>query len=277
MRDSPDTKSLHELVVALRGAARANVRAHPSSIDIMRIIQAYINAHIGEPLQQAVISRCCAMSPAHFNRTFHQAIGTSFKQFVLQKRIEKSQTLLQTSDLRVKEIAHATGFRQMAYFTRAFKKHTGISPSTYRQIHQYNTGTAPCPLKATEASIQINEARLQSFLNAMPDYAIFMLDTEGRVATWNIGAKNMLGYTAEEIIGQHFSRFYTPEAIAADQPHRALEIAKREGRYEEEGWRVRKNRSRLLANAVISIVHDAQHRPCGFANITRDITKYKRE
>jgi PAS domain S-box-containing protein len=239
----------------------------------MRIVQAYINTHIGEPLQQPVISRCCAMSPAHFSRTFHQATGTSFKHFVLQKRIEKSLTLLQTSDLRVKEIAHATGFRQMAYFTRAFKKHTGMNPSKYRQTHLYTTGTEPCPLKATEASIQINEARLRSFLDSMPHYAIFMLNTEGRVATWNIGARNMMGYPAEEIIGQRFSCFYTLEAIANGHPQRILEVAKREGRYEEEGWRVRKNRSRFRANVVITTVHDAQRRPCGFANITRDITK----
>jgi PAS domain S-box-containing protein len=273
MRDSPDTKSLHELVVALRGAARVDVRAHSSSTDIMRIVQAYINTHIGEPLQQPVISRCCAMSPAHFSRTFHQATGTNFKQFVLQKRIEKSLTLLQTSDLRVKEIAHATGFRQMAYFTRAFKKHTGMNPSKYRQTHFYTTGTEPCPLKATEASIQQNEARLRLLLDSVRDYAVFMLDTEGRVTTWNSGAQSMKGYTAEDIIGQHFSRFYTPEAIAADQPHRALEIAKREGRYEEEGWRVRKDGSHLLANVVFNTVYDAKHLPCGFANITRDITK----
>jgi PAS domain S-box-containing protein len=100
-----------------------------------------------------------------------------------------------------------------------------------------------------------------------------MLDTEGRVTTWNSGAQSMKGYTAEEIIGQHFSQFHTPEAIAADQPHRALEIAKREGRYEEEGWRVRKDGSYFLADVVFNTVYDAQHRPCGFANITRDITK----
>lgn len=273
MRDSPGPNSLHELVVALRGAARVNVRAHPSSIDTMRIVQAYINAHIDAPLQQAVISRCCAMSPAHFSRTFHHAVGTSFKQFVLQKRIEKSLVLLQASDLRVKEIAHATGFRQMAYFTRAFKKHTGMNPSTYRQTHLYMTGVEPCPLKATEASIQQKEARLRLLLDSVRDYAIFMLDIIGRVTTWNSGAQHMMGYRAEEIIGQYVSCFYTPEAIAANQAHRALEIAKREGRYEEEGWQVRKDGSHLLANVVINTVYDAKHRPCGFANITRDITK----
>src|SRR5687768_9612998 len=116
MSGYPHAESLRELVEALHGVARVGASAHPSSIDTMRIVQAYINAHIDAPLQQAVISRCCAMSPAHFSRTFHHAVGTSFKQFVLQKRIEKSLVLLQASDLRVKEIAHATGFRQMAYF-----------------------------------------------------------------------------------------------------------------------------------------------------------------
>jgi PAS domain S-box-containing protein len=277
MRDSPHNESLRELVMALHRASPWHGSVHFSSIDIMRIVQAYIDAHISEPLQQAVISRCCAMSPSHFSRVFHRAAGIGYKQFVLQTRIEKSLALLKTTDLRVKEIAHATGFHNMAYFARAFKQHTGISPSTYRQIHQYDTGTAPCPLKATEASIQINEARLRSFLDAMPDYAIFMLDSQGRVTTWNIGAQNMLGYAAEEIIGQHFSWFYTIKAIANGHPQRVLEVARREGRYEEEGWRVRKDRSRFLANVVISTVHDAHHhRPCGFASVTRNITKCKR-
>jgi PAS domain S-box-containing protein len=273
MSGSPHAEPLRELVVALRGVARVGASAHPSSSDTMRTVQAYINAHIGERLQQADISRCCAMSTSHFSRLFHHATGASFKHFVLQKRIEKSLTLLQDSDLRVKEIAHATGFRNMGYFTRAFKKHTGINPSTYRQTHLYITGTKPCPLKATEASIQQNEERLRLLLDSVRDYAIFMLDIIGRVTTWNIGAQHMMGYRAEEIIGQYASCFYTPKAIAANQVHRVLEIAKREGRYEEEGWRVRKDGSHLLANVVINTVYDAKHRPCGFANITRDITK----
>lgn len=231
----------------------------------MRIVQAYIDAHIAEPLKQPIISRCCAMSSSHFSRVFHRATGSNFKQFVLQKRIERSLTLLRTSNLRVKEVAHSTGFRHMPYFMRAFKKYIGTSPLKYRENHLYITGTRPCQLKAIEASIQQNKERLRLLVDAVRDYAIFIPDIQGRVITWNIGAQRMKGYTAEDIIGQHFSCFYTPEAIAAGQSHRALEIAKHVGRYEDEEWRVRRDNSRFLANVVINTAYDAQHRPCGFA------------
>jgi PAS domain S-box-containing protein len=102
-----------------------------------------------------------------------------------------------------------------------------------------------------------------------------MLDPKGRVETWNAGAKRLKGYTGEEIIGQHFSCFYTPEAVKMGYPQRALKIAKCEGQYKEEGWRVRKDGTRFLANMVITAVHDTEGRLPDFANITRDITKQR--
>jgi PAS domain S-box-containing protein len=104
------------------------------------------------------------------------------------------------------------------------------------------------------------------------DYAIYMLDPEGRVATWNAGAERIKGYAAPEIVGQHFSRFYTPEDTAAGLPWRVLETARREGRYEAEGWRVRRDGSRFWAGVVVDAIHDGGAL-VGFAKITRDLTE----
>ena len=120
------------------------------------------------------------------------------------------------------------------------------------------------------------ERRFELLINAVVDYAIYMLDPDGRVVTWNPGAQRFKGYAAEEIIGDHFSRFFTDEDRAVDLPARALRIAGREGRFEAEGWRVRKDGSRYWAHAVIDAIRSPEGELLGFAKITRDITA-KRE
>ena len=120
------------------------------------------------------------------------------------------------------------------------------------------------------------EQRFQLLINSVIDYAIYMLDADGRVATWNPGAQRFKGYQASEIIGEHFSRFFTPEDQAADTPSRALRIAAREGRFEAEGWRIRKDGTRFWAHAVLDAIRTPDGTLLGFAKITRDIT-VKRE
>jgi len=107
------------------------------------------------------------------------------------------------------------------------------------------------------------------------DYAIYMLDPSGIVSSWNAGAARFKGYRADEIIGEHFSRFYTDEDRAVDKPARALRIALEEGRFEAEGWRVRKDGSRFWASVVIDPIRDDTGRHVGFAKITRDLTERK--
>ena len=107
------------------------------------------------------------------------------------------------------------------------------------------------------------------------DYAIYMLDPTGIVSSWNAGAERFKGYRAEEIIGEHFSRFYTDEDRATGLPARALAVAFEEGRFEAEGWRVRKDGSRFWANVVIDPVRDETGRHVGFAKVTRDLTERK--
>jgi len=120
------------------------------------------------------------------------------------------------------------------------------------------------------------QQRLQLLINAITDYAIYMLDREGRITTWNPGAERFKGYRADEIIGRHFSVFFTPEDREAGLPARALETAAREGRFEVEGWRVRKDGSRFWANAVLDPIVSPDGELIGFAKVTRDITA-KRE
>jgi PAS domain S-box-containing protein len=118
-----------------------------------------------------------------------------------------------------------------------------------------------------------NSSRFELLVQSVTDYAIYMLDTEGRVASWNPGARRFKGYEPDEIIGEHFSRFYTEEERAKDIPRIALETARREGRFEAEGWRVRKDGSRFWANVVIDPIRDPAGTLLGYAKITRDLTE----
>ena len=127
----------------------------------------------------------------------------------------------------------------------------------------------------TEALRQLRESerRFRLLVEGVTDYAIFMLDPEGIITNWNSGAEWIKGYQAEEIVGQHFSRFYIPEDQENGLPHRALAIAARDGRFEAEGWRVRKDGSWFWANVVIDAIHDSTGILIGFAKITRDMTE----
>ncbi len=128
-------------------------------------------------------------------------------------------------------------------------------------------------MTAAFARLQASEQRFRLLVQGVTDYAIFMLDPEGVVANWNLGASRIKGYAAEEIIGRHFSQFYTAVDRHAGVPHRALETARRTGKYEAEGWRVRKDGTVFWANAVIDAIHDGAGRLIGFAKITRDLTE----
>ena len=124
-----------------------------------------------------------------------------------------------------------------------------------------------------EEALRESEERFRLLVQGVKDYAIFMLDPAGRIASWNEGAQRIKGYEAAEIIGRHFSTFYPAEDVAAGKPERELEIAVSEGKYEEEGWRVRKDGSLFWANVLITAVRSADGRLVGFAKVTRDLTE----
>ncbi len=124
-----------------------------------------------------------------------------------------------------------------------------------------------------ESALRRSEERFRHMIEAVRDYAIFMLDPKGRVVTWNQGAERIKGYAASEIIGQHFSKFYPEEDLLAGKPAAELEIAIRDGRVEDEGWRVRKDGSKFWANVVITAIKDDAGNHIGFSKVTRDNTE----
>jgi PAS domain S-box-containing protein len=135
------------------------------------------------------------------------------------------------------------------------------------------------PSEMTDSKIKFLgdvDQRFQLLVNSVIDYALYMLDADGRIATWNPGARRFKGYEAEEVIGEHFSRFFTPEDREAGLPERILRTAAEEGRFEAEGWRVRKDGSRFWCHIVVDPVRSDDGSIIGFAKITRDITEQRK-
>jgi PAS domain S-box-containing protein len=127
-----------------------------------------------------------------------------------------------------------------------------------------------------EDRLRRSEERFRLMVENVKDYAIFMLDPEGRVATWNTGAERLLGYGSEEIIGQDMSRFYPDEAVEKGKPARELQTAAREGRFEDEGWRVRKDGTHCWANVTVTALRGRIGKLIGFAKLIHDLTERKR-
>ncbi len=126
-------------------------------------------------------------------------------------------------------------------------------------------------------ALRASEERFRLLINSVTDYAIFMLDADGRVVSWNPGARRLKGYEASDVIGRDFSMFYRPEDITAGRPVQNLEAARRDGRYEDESWRVRKDGSQFWASVTLSAVRDERGTLRGFAKVTRDLTHRKQE
>ncbi len=128
---------------------------------------------------------------------------------------------------------------------------------------------------AAEEKLRQSQEQFRLLVQSVTDYAIYMLDVEGRVTNWNAGAQRIKGYLPQEIIGQHFSRFYIDEERATNEPQKALEAARQNGRFEKEGWRVRKDGTRFWAHVIIDPIRNDHGDIIGYAKITRDITERK--
>ena len=135
--------------------------------------------------------------------------------------------------------------------------------------------TASVPVSKVEEGQLGSESSFRLLVQSVKDYAIIMLDPEGNVASWNEGAQKFKGYRAEEIVGKNFSIFYTPEDIARGKPAQELKIAADQGRFEDEGWRVRKDGSRFWANVTITALRNPDGSLRGFGKVTRDLTERK--
>src|SRR6185295_19160508 len=127
--------------------------------------------------------------------------------------------------------------------------------------------------RKAEEELRESEERFRLLVQGVRDYAIFMLDPNGNISTWNAGAQRIKGYTADEIIGKHFSIFYTQEDLDDGKPARELRIATKTGVYEEEGWRLRKDGTRFWANVVITGLRKKDGTLAGFAKVNRDLTE----
>ena len=130
--------------------------------------------------------------------------------------------------------------------------------------------------KRVEEALRLSQERFRLLVEGAKEYAIFMLDPEGRVASWNSGAERLKGYQDEEIIGQHFSRFYSPEDVQRGKPEEDLRLAAARGQYDDEGWRVRKDGSQFWADVIITALKDEAGRLRGFSKVTHDVTARKR-
>jgi PAS domain S-box-containing protein len=142
------------------------------------------------------------------------------------------------------------------------------------RLNEVDSPESDSPGDAYEA-LRRSEERFRLLVQGITDYAIYMLDPEGHVSSWNAGAERFKGYTEREIIGEHFSRFYSEEDRAAGVPYRALETAREEGRFEAEGWRIRKDGTRFWASVMIDALRAPDGNLIGFAKITRDLTERK--
>jgi PAS domain S-box-containing protein len=145
---------------------------------------------------------------------------------------------------------------------------SGAEGATVVEVHRDVTRQVRSQERLKEA-----DESFRLLLSGVRDYAIFMLDPGGRVMTWNEGAQRMKGYTSEEIIGKHYSVFFEPSEVQSGKPEWELVVAEREGRFEEEGWRVRKDGTRFWANIVLTALRDADGRLAGFGKVSRDITE----
>jgi PAS domain S-box-containing protein len=189
---------------------------------------------------------------------------------VFSKRAERIVTALAAQAAVAVDNAHLhqTSMREIAARSQAES-----ALSVLNQELEQRAEERAKQLAASVSKLEDTERRFRILVEGVTDYAIYMLDKDGYVANWNPGAERAKGYSREEILGQHFSRFYTPEDRAAGTPSKAISTAAATGKYEAEGWRVRKDGSRFWASVVINAIKDREGEILGFAKITRDLTE----
>jgi len=195
-------------------------------------------------------------------------VGHRFDEFMHPDDINPSNDALR----------QALGERDLSNYENRFRALDG----SYHRVEWHTTmedglvyayGRDMTERREVEKALNDSKEQFRHLVQGVTDYAIYMLDLDGHVSSWNEGARRIKGYEPEEIIGEHFSRFYTDDDRANSEPVRALETARSEGRFLAEGWRVRKNGERFRASVVIDAIRDDQGTPIGFAKITRDITE----
>jgi len=210
---------------------------------------------------------------AILDRSVDELVGTSYATFAGEASGELDRMLatILSSDREVGQVEHDVA--GLAAPRRVVATFAPVIDSARRPLYLFVQVQDVSVQRGAEAELRLSEQRFRLLVDNVEDYAIFMLSTEGLVESWNAGAQRIKGYLADEIVGQHFRVFYPPELQESRHPEHELEVALREGHYEEEGWRVRRDGTRFWANVLITAVHDSDGRHVGFAKVTRDITE----
>ena len=208
----------------------------------------------------------------------HEVIGRHFSLFYPQEALDRNWPEHELEVARREGRYEEEGWRKRKDGTLFW---ANVIITAIRDEHGDVRGFSKITRDLTERRqsdelLRRSEERFRLLVEGVRDYAIFMLDTEGRVASWNHGAEQIKGYRADEIIGKHFSVFYPPEVVAEGWPEKELAIALSEGRLRDEGWRVRKDGSRFWAAVAITPLYDEDGRHIGYAKVTRDLTDQRR-
>ncbi|MEJ1171681.1 PAS domain-containing hybrid sensor histidine kinase/response regulator [Variovorax sp. CCNWLW235] len=207
-----------------------------------------------------------------------EAIGRHFSLFYPSELLEQNQPDRALETVRQAGHMEEEGWRLRKDGTRFWASVVITQiPGTNGEIRGFSLITRDLSeRRRQDEMLRMSEERFRLLVEGVKDYAIFMLDPGGHIVSWNLGAQKNKGYEASEIIGQHFSVFYPPEVAAIGWPEQELRNALRDGRFEDEGWRIRKDGSRFWASVVITALHDATGRHRGFAKVTRDLTERRR-
>jgi len=211
------------------------------------------------------------VAPANFNGTVEQ-----FLDFVHPEDRNKVEASIRNALERGHEFSHEERIRRPDGSVRHLDSVGEVMrDANGKAVRMLGICLDVTERREAESALRESEESYRLLLEGVRDYAIYMLDPAGHLRSWNVGAARIKGYDADEIIGRHFRVFYTEEDQADGEPERALEIAAREGKYESQGWRMRKDGSRFYASAMIDAIQDDGGKLVGFAKITRDITEQR--
>jgi PAS domain S-box-containing protein len=211
-----------------------------------------------------------------FGRSVDEMVGTSYGAFAADVGTGFDDLLagILVGTEEVGQLEHEVAGREGR---RVFATFAPVLDSSRRPLYLFAQVQDVTVQRGAEEELRRSEQRFRLLVDNVEDYAIFMLSPEGLVESWNAGAQRIKGYTEDEIVGRHFRAFYPPELQESRHPEHELVVALREGHYEEEGWRVRKDRSRFWANVLITAVHDPDGRHVGFAKVTRDFSQRREQ